>query len=88
MTDYLIPEDESKALEMFWDMKRKFGWAGTFMMRADFEYFIGRVLTEDEWNNVRIQKMWNDIIPSLMAEQANEVICDIIRELDLPEVDE
>lgn len=63
--------DEDFGFEVFHILERKFGWAGTFMTRADAEnYAEGGRFTDQEWEELRNRKGWRAHIGEVVADVA------------------
>ena len=49
---------ENEALQLFSSLRKKFGWAGTVILREDAESVLGRAMTDAEWRKVRQNNAW------------------------------
>jgi hypothetical protein len=63
-------------------LRRKFGWTGTMFARQDVEDQLGRSLTSEEWENVRLSRAW-DRLQDRMIEDTWARMDDMLDELGI-----
>ena len=83
-----FPEDltEDEAFRIFWDLRRKFGWAGTFFTRGDCSEWTTdengdydeRPLTDEEWEAVQSTYEWRKGVPDVMIDASRDVIAEAV----------
>jgi hypothetical protein len=87
--------DEGDALNVFWAMRDKFGWAGTvftrddvdemldnneYNVRKDGEPIINRSFTDEQWTDFTNNKDWYRYVPEWLSEQGWEIIDNVLND--------
>jgi len=63
----LVGDDLSLAHSVLYQLAETFGWTYRVLDRSDADEYLGRKLTDAEWEAVRDSGDWQDAVPDVMG---------------------
>lgn len=65
---------EEEAFDILETLRDAFGWSGVEFSRGDAEEFFSKMMTEDEWDEVRYSWKWRKGLPSTLTERGWDIV--------------